>query len=88
MAARRKRPSRADEKPPRSKATFDLPSELIAELRVASVMLPGEAVGANLSALAERLLRAGLEQLRAEYQGGKPFPTPSHAKAKRGRPAS
>ena len=37
----------------RSKATFDLPRDLLDELRVASVMLPREAVGASLSALAE-----------------------------------
>ena len=37
----------------RSKATFDLPRDLLDELRVASVMLPREAVGASPSALAD-----------------------------------
>ena len=37
----------------RSKATFDIPADLLDELRVASVMLPREAVGASPSALAD-----------------------------------
>jgi hypothetical protein len=37
----------------RSKATFDVPADLLDELRVASVMLPREAVGASPSALTD-----------------------------------
>lgn len=36
-----------------SQATFDVPADLLDELRVASVMLPREAVGASPSALAD-----------------------------------
>ncbi len=68
----------------RSKATFDLPPELMAELRVASVMLPREAVGANLSALAESALRRELQRLRDEFNEGEPFPTPSQVRARKG----
>ena len=76
-----------EEKAERSKATFDLPPDLVAELRVASVMLPPEVVGTTLSALAERALRRELDALRAEFNKGKPFPTPAMARARRGRPA-
>jgi hypothetical protein len=81
VTARRKRPTPTDAKPPRSKATFDLPPEVIAELRVASVIS-----GETLGALAERALIAELEHLRAEYSGGKRFPMPSKPKARKGRP--
>ena len=74
-------PAKAPQKD-RSKATFDLPPELVAELRVASV-LTGQR---NLSALAEEALQAELERLRQEFNGGKPFPVPDKARAKRGRP--
>ena len=68
----------------RSKATFDIPADLLAELRVASVMLPPEAVGANLSALAESALRQELQRLRDEFNEGEPFPTPSQVRARKG----
>jgi hypothetical protein len=67
----------------RSKATFDLPADLLDELRVASVMLPREAVGASLSALAEGALRRELQRLRDEFNRGKPFPTPSKIRARK-----
>ena len=67
----------------RSKATFDLPADLLDELRVASVMLPREAV-ASLSALAESALRRELQRLRDEFNRGKPFPTPSKIRARKG----
>jgi hypothetical protein len=68
----------------RSKATFDIPADLLDELRVASVMLPREAVGANLSALAEGALRRELQRLRKKFNGGEPFPTPSQVRARKG----
>ena len=82
LAARRKRPSlanveaaeKADAKPPRSKATFDLPDNLLDELRVASVICPPDVTGGGLSGLAERGLRELLQWLRDEYNDGKPFP--------------
>ena len=88
MAARSKRPTRAgaSKKRPdagkagegRSKATFDLPPELMAELRVASAMS-----GETLAAIAERGLSDELQRLRDEIMGGKRFPMP--VKARKGR---
>ena len=68
----------------RSKATFDIDADLLDELRVASVMLPPEAVGASLSALAERALRRELQRLRDEFNRGRPFPTPATVRARKG----
>jgi hypothetical protein len=65
-------------KPTRSKATFDLPPELVAELRTASVL-----AGETLAAIAERGLTAELMRLRGRIMGGKPFPMP--VKARKGR---
>ena len=55
----------------RSKATFDIPADLLAELRVASAMS-----GETLAAMAERGLTAELQRLRRKIMGGKPFPMP------------
>ncbi len=63
----------------RSKATFDLPPELMAELRVASAMS-----GETLAAIAERGLTAELQRLRRKIMGGKPFPMP--VKKRKSRP--
>jgi hypothetical protein len=81
MTARRKRPTLPDAEPPRSKATFDLPPELMAELRVASVIS-----GETLGSIAERALSDELKRLRTEFNSGKRFPMPSKARARRGRP--
>ena len=70
---------RAEAKDTRSKATFDLPPELMAELRVASAMS-----GETLAAIAERGLTSELERLRDEIMDGKPFPMP--IKTRKGRP--
>jgi hypothetical protein len=59
MAARQKRQALSDAKPTRSKATFDLPPELVAELRTASVL-----AGETLASIAERGLSAELKRLR------------------------
>ena len=68
-----------DAQPPRYKATFDLPPELTAELRVASAM-----AGETLASLTERGLAAELQRLRDEIMGSKPFPLP--VKRRKGRP--
>jgi hypothetical protein len=82
MAAKSKRPTfaSASKKLPsaRSKATFDLPPELMAELRTASTL-----AGETLAAIAERGLAAELQRLRDEIMGGKPFPMPR--KTRKGR---
>ncbi len=79
MAARSKRQAPTKAKSIRSKATFDLPPELVAELRTASVL-----AGETLASIAERGLTAELKRLRGKIMGGKPFPMP--LKARRGRP--
>ena len=75
MAAKSKRPefAGASKKIPdaRSKATFDLPPQLMAELRAASTL-----AGGTLAAIAERGLTAELQRLRDEIMGGKRFPMP------------
>ncbi len=68
-----------DAQPPRSKATFDLPPELMAELRVASALS-----GETLAAIAERGLTAELQRLRRKIMDGKPFPMP--IKTRKSRP--
>jgi hypothetical protein len=67
-------------KPARSKATFDLPPELMAELRTASTL-----AGETLAAIAERGLTAELQRLRDEVMGGKRFPLP--VKTRKGGPS-
>jgi hypothetical protein len=69
---------RAEAKDSRSKATFDLPPDLMAELRTASTL-----AGETLAAIAERGLSAELQRLRDEIMGGKPFPMP--VKTRKGR---
>ena len=68
----------AEAKDARHKATFDLPPELMAELRVASTL-----AGETLASIAERGLSAELQRLRDEIMGGKRFPLP--VKARKGR---
>ncbi len=94
MAARRKRPRSAGAskklpkagragvagaKDARHKATFDLPPELMAELRTASTL-----AGETLAAIAERGLMAELQRLRRKIMDGKPFPMP--IKTRKSRP--
>ncbi len=69
-----------DAKPPRSKATFDIDPELMAELRVASAM-----ASETLTAIAERGLATELQRFRDELMDGKPFPLP--VKRRRRRPS-
>ena len=63
----------------------DLDADLLAELRVASVLVPREAGGGSPSGLVERALRELLELLRDEHHGGKPFPAPAGARLRRRR---
>ncbi len=79
MAARGTRKTPTGSTKARSKATFDLPPELVAELRTASVL-----AGETLASIAERGLTAELKRLRAKINRGKPFPMP--LKARKGRP--
>lgn len=74
--------------PKRSKATFDLPADLLTELRVASVTVPLRAIGGSLSGLAEKALRRELEELRDRFNDGEPFEPEEgeEPRARRGRP--
>lgn len=72
--------------PARSKATFDLPADLLQEMRVVSVDVPLRAIGGSLSGLVEIAVRRELEKLRAKYNGGKSFKSEGPIKARRGRP--
>jgi len=59
--------------PPRSKATFNLPADMLDELRYIAFKYPDDA---GLSGLAERALADLLEKLRAERNEGQRFPAP------------
>jgi hypothetical protein len=62
--------------PPRRKvrATFYIPSDLFEEARDATVHLAGPPLHLTLASLAEQGIRAELERLKKEHNGGKPFP--------------
>ena len=70
----------------RSKATFDLPADLLRELRVVSVELPPRAIGGSLSGLVEEALRKRLKELRAKYNDGRPFKARGPVETRKGRP--
>jgi hypothetical protein len=70
----------------RSKATFDLPADLLHELRVVSVELPPRAIGGSLSGLVEQALRKRLKELRAKYNDGRPFKARGPVEPRKGRP--
>ncbi len=76
----------AEETPARSKATFDLPADLLQELRVASISVPLKAIGGSMSGLTERALRDAIAELRKVYNKGKPFEADEPVKGRRGRP--
>jgi len=84
--ARAKSKAKAPQKPARSKATFDLPADLLQELRVASVSVPLRAIGGSMSGLVEIAIRHELEDLRRAYNKGRPFESDEPVKARRGRP--
>ena len=75
---------KAEAKPKRSKLTVDLPADLVAEVRAATMELPPRAIGGSLSGLVETALRRELERLRAEHNDGKPFE--SKGWVRKGRP--
>ncbi len=70
----------------RSKATYDLPADLLRELRVVSVELPPRAIGGSLSGLVEQALRKRLKELRAKYNDGRPFKARGPVETRKGRP--
>ena len=72
--------------PARSKATFDLPADLLQEMRIVSVDVPLRAIGGSLSGLVEIAVRKELEELRAKYNNAKPFKSSGPVHARRGRP--
>lgn len=70
----------------RSKATFDLPSDLLREMRVLSFEVPPRAIGGSLSGLVEKSVRAEVEKLRAKFNAGKPFESDKPPQVRKGRP--
>jgi len=76
---RRDKAEKKDNPNKRQKATFELPITLLAELRVASAVS-----GETLATLVQQGLADGLQRLRDEFMGGKPFPM--QAKTRKGRP--
>jgi len=76
---RRDKAEKKEAPPKRQKATFELPTALLAELRVASAVS-----GETLATLVQQGLVDGLQRLRDEFMGGKPFPL--QAKTRKGRP--
>lgn len=85
VKAKKKRAA-AKTKPLRSKATFDLPQDLLTEMRCCSVDVPLRAIGGSLSGLVEMAVRRELKALRAKHNGGKPFKSTGPVSARRGRP--
>lgn len=68
----------------RTKMTFDLPADLAAELRAASVLLPPVEINGTLSGLVERAIRAQIFFLRRKFNGDEPFGMKGKARAKKG----
>lgn len=58
----------------RVRVTFYLPADLLEQARDATVMLQGPPVQLTLSGLAEAGIRAELDRLAAEHNGGRPWP--------------
>ena len=82
----RKRRARVIAASRRSKATFDLPADLLRELRVVSVELPPRVIGGSLSGLVEHARRKRLKELRAKYNDGRPFKAREPVETRKGRP--
>ena len=81
------RPKKDDAgKAARSKATFDLPADLLEEVRAVMVRVPLIEVGGSLSGLVERALAREVERLRKQWNDGKPFKPAPGASVPRGRP--
>ena len=87
MTARRKRRSPAKpENPERSKATFDLPTAMLTELRAVTVRVPLADVGGSLSGLVQIAIERELVRLRKRHNRDKPFRAPEGMATPRGRP--
>ena len=76
------------DKPQRSKATYDLPADLLAEMRACSVEVPLKAIGGSLSGLVEMAVRAELGKLRKQFNEGRAFESEGQVVGRRGRPPS
>lgn len=68
------------------KATFLVPVELMAELRVASVDVPRRAFGPSLSSLVVRGVQSELAKLRRDWNEGEPFESSGPVQTQKGRP--
>ena len=80
------RPKKAERKsPPKVRATFHLPVDLLDELRDAAVALAGPPERVTLAGVAETALRKELERLKRKHTKGKTFPRRS-GELKGGRP--
>ncbi len=69
----------------KSRATFDLPPELLDACRDAVVTLAGPPCRLTMSSLVEGALVRELARLKREHHGGKPFPSRAVA-VRTGRP--
>ena len=72
-------------KSPRSKITAQVASDVVRELRWASLMLAPDQMGGSMSAVVERALGRELERLREEHNEGKPFEREGTPYPRRGR---
>jgi hypothetical protein len=85
LVAAKAAPARPAPAPPKVRATFHLPREVLDAARDAAVALSGPPVRLTLAHLAEIALRREVARLGREHHGGKPFPTRG-ADLKGGRP--
>ena len=87
-AAKKKVRELAEEDTPRArgKLTVDIGADLLHELRVMSLDLPPRAIGGSLSSLVANAVKERLQELRDQYNGGKPFETDEPVVVRRGRP--
>jgi hypothetical protein len=69
----------------KTRATFHISKEVFEEARDAAVHLSGPPHRLTLAELAERGIRAEIERLKKEHNGGKPFPK-RQSNSKGGRP--
>lgn len=67
------------------KATFTLPTELLAELRAMAVELPPKAFP-SISGFAAEAIREAVEKARRDHNQGQPFESEERPKVRTGRP--
>ncbi len=65
---------------------IELPVELMAELRAASIDVPPRAFGFTLSAGVARGVQSDLAKLRRDWNEGGPFESSGPIQARKGRP--